>query len=254
MSAVDPSDPVAQGRGPGIIDYAAGLDANTLSGKRIGVLRNYGGAGKNPDVDAVLAKAIEALEAGGAVIVDPVNVDTDGMGDAEYEVLLYEFKADLADYLGAVDAPVKTLADVVAFNEANADRVMPFFGQDIMLKAEGKGPLTDSAYLQALEDSKRIAREAIDGALAEHDLDALISPTNGPAWYTDHVNGDFYSLGSSGLAAVSGYANVTVPAGYVFGLPIGLSFIGGAYSEQALLGLAYAFEQASKARRPPELR
>ena len=254
MSAVDAADPAAQGRGPGVIDYAAGLDANALSGKRIGVLRNYGGAGKNPDVDAVLARAIEALEASGAVIVDPVNVDTDGMSDAEYEVLLYEFKADLADYLGAVDAPVKTLADVVAFNEAHADRVMPFFGQDIMLKAEAMGPLTDGAYLQALDDSKRIARDAIDGALAENDLDALISPTNGPAWYTDHVNGDFYSLGSSGLAAVSGYANVTVPAGYVFGLPIGLSFIGGAYSEQALLGLAYAFEQATQARHPPELR
>jgi len=254
MSALDPSDPAAQGREPGVVDYAAGLDVNALSGKRIGVLRNYGGAGKNPDVDAILEKAVGVLEARGAVIVDPVNVDTDGMGDAEYEVLLYEFKADLASYLGAVDAPVKTLADVIAFNEAHADRVMPFFGQDIMLKAEAKGPLTDDAYLQALAESKRIAREAIDGALNEYDLDALVSPTNGPAWYTDHVNGDSYSLGSSGLAAVSGYANVTVPAGYVFGLPVGLSFIGGAYSEQTLVGLAYAFEQASKARRPPELR
>jgi len=253
ISAADPADPATQGQDGAAVDYAAELDAGALAGKRIGVLRNYGGAGKNPYVDQVLTDAIALLEAGGAEVVDPVNVDTEGMGDAEYEVLLYEFKADLAAYLGAADAPVRTLADVIAFNDAHADRVMPFFGQDIMLKAESKGPLTDDAYLEALQTSKRIARQAIDGALQEHGLDALISPTNGPAWYTDHVNGDFYSLGSSGLAAVSGYANVTVPAGYVFDLPVGLSFIGGAYSETKLLGIAYAFEQASEARREPEL-
>jgi len=253
ISAADPADPAATGRDGTVVDYASGLEADALAGKRIGVLRNYGGAGKNPYVDEILERSIAVLSAGGAEIVDPVNVETEGAGDAEYEVLLYEFKADLAGYLGAADAPVKTLADIIAFNDANADRVMPFFGQDIMLKAQDKGPLTDDAYLDALEKSKRIAQTAIDTALAEHDLDALISPTNGPAWYTDHVNGDFYSLGSSGLAAISGYANVTVPAGFVFDLPVGLSFIGGAFSEQELLAIAYAFEQASKARRPPIL-
>ena len=180
-----------------------------------------------------------------------VELDTEGMGDAEYEVLLYEFKADLNDYLASSNAPLGSLAEIIAFNEAHAATVMPFFGQEIMELAQTKGPLTDAAYLEALEKSKRIAREAIDGALAEHDLDAFVAPTNGPAWLTDHILGDRFSVSSSSLAAVSGYAAVTVPAGYVSGLPVGVSFIGGPFSEAALIGMAYDFEQASQARRPP---
>jgi amidase len=196
---------------------------------------------------------IEVLKAQGAEIVDPIEIETEGMGAAEYAVLLWEFKADLNAYLTGSDAPMKTLADVIEFNEANADRAMPIFGQEILEMAEAKGPLTDQEYLDALETSKRLARSGIDDTMAEHDLDALIAPTNGPAWMTDHVNGDNFSVGSSSLAAVSGYASVTVPAGFSFDLPLGVSFIGGAFSEHDLIRMAYAFEQASKARRAPKL-
>ena len=173
------------------------------------------------------------------------------MGEAEWAVLQYEFKADLNAYLEASDAPVKTLAGIIEFNSANADTVMPIFGQEILEMSEAKGPLTDQDYLDALKKSRRLARDGIDKTLAEHGLDALIAPTNGPAWMTDHVNGDNFGIGSSSLAAVSGYASVTVPSGHAFDLPLGLSFIGGAFSEAELLSLAYAFEQATRARRPP---
>ena len=168
-------------------------------------------------------------------------------------MLLYEFKADLARYFERSNAPVRNLADVIAFNEANADTVMPHFGQDIMLLAEEKGGLDSEEYLAALADSKRITREALAGAFDEHDLDALVAITNGPAWKTDHVVGDHFSISSSSYAAISGQPNVTVPAGFVAGLPVGLSFIGRMWSEPALLPLAYAFEQASEARRPPAI-
>jgi len=253
ISATDPSDPAAADRPETIPDYTAGLTADGLQGKRIGVIRSYGGAGDNPDVEKTFAGVIEVLKAQGAEIVDPIEIETEGMGDAEYAVLLWEFKADLNAYLTGSDAPVKTLADVIAFNTANADRAMPIFGQEILEMAESKGPLTDQEYLDALETSKRLARAGIDDTMAEHDLDALIAPTNGPAWMTDHVNGDNFSVGSSSLAAVSGYASVTVPAGFSFDLPLGVSFIGGAFSEHDLIRMAYAFEQATTARRAPRL-
>lgn len=253
MVAADSSDPASADRPDELPDYAAGLEEDALNGKRLGVIRNYGGAGSNPYVDAAFDAAIETLEAQGAIIVDGLEPDTDGMGDAEYEVLLYEFKADLAAYFKDAGAPIASLADIVAFNEEHAESVMPFFGQEHMLAAEERGGLDDPVYLEALESSKRIAREAIDGTLAEHNLDALIAPSNGPAWMTDHVVGDHYGIGSSSLAAISGYANVTVPAGFVFDLPVGLSFIGPAFSEASLLSLAYAFEQATNARKPPRL-
>ena len=234
-------------------DYSANLTADGLNGKRIGVLRSYYGAGSNPDVEAIYTAAIEALEAQGAEIVDDLEIDTNGMNDAEYEVLLYEFRADLAAYLVRSAAPLDSLADVIAFNEANADAVMPHFGQEIFIAAEAKGPLSDAAYTTALEESKTIARSGIDDAMDEHDLDALIAPTNGPAWMIDLVNGDAFHVGSSSLAAVSGYPNVTVPAGQVAGLPIGLSFIGKPWNEKQLIEIAYAFEQATGARNAPEL-
>jgi len=253
MSAADPSDPAMAGRETPATDYATNLSADGLIGKRIGVIRSYSGAGDNPYVDENFERAIELLRANGAEIVDPIEIDTEGMGAAEYEVLLYEFKADLNDYLVDSNAPLKTLSEIIAFNEAHADTVMPFFGQEIMLMAEAKGPLTDPAYLEALATSKRIAREGIDKTLRLHKLDALIAPTNGPAWMTDHVNSDHFSVGSSALAAVSGYASITVPSGYVFGLPVGISIIGGAYSEAQLIQIAYAYEQASKVRHVPPL-
>jgi len=251
MSATDPSDPAATGRPESIPDYAADLSADALEGKRIGVIRSYFGADSNPYIEEVFEGAIEALRAQGAEIIDPVEIDTDGMSGAEYTVLLYEFKADLNAYLADSNAPLKTLAEIIAFNTANAETVMPFFGQDIMELAEEKGPLTDQEYLDALKKSKRIAREGIDNALKEHDLDALIAPTNGPAWPTDHVNGDHYSISSSSLAAISGYASITVPAGFVFDLPAGLSFIAGPFSEETLIQMAYAYEQTTRVRRPP---
>lgn len=251
LAARDDADPATEARPATLPDYAANLSADALRGKRIGVLRSYGGAGRNAQVEAILDDSIQRLREGGAEIIDPIDIDTEGMGDAEYGVLLYEFKADLDAYLATAGAAVKSLADVIEFNNSNAADTMPFFGQDILIASQEKGPLSDAAYQQALATSKRIARDGIDNALSEHSLDALIAPSNGPAWLTDHILGDHFSVGSSSFAAVSGYANVTVPAGTVHGLPIGLSFIGGAFSERQLIELAYAFEQASKARRVP---
>ena len=253
MSTPDPSDPPMAARPESAPDYAADLSADGLQGKRIGVIRSYFGAKSNPYVEEVYEAAIETLRAQGAEVVDDIKIETDGMDDAEYEVLLYEFKADLNAYLAASNAGLKTLAEIIEFNTANAEAAMPIFGQEIMELAEGKGPLTDQEYLDALEKSKRIARDGINNTMKEHDLDALVAPTNGPSWMTDHVNGDHFSISSSSLAAISGYASVTVPAGFVFDLPVGLSFIAGSFSEDALIKMAYAFEQATQARRPPAL-
>ncbi len=251
MAARDPSDPAAAD-GPGEVpDYTGDLREDALAGKRIGVLRSYYGADGDGRVEAILDESVALLRAGGAEIVDPVEIDTDGLRDAEYEVLLYEFKADLDSYLASSGAPLGSLEEIIAYNKAHAETVMPFFGQEIMELAQARGPLTDPAYTEALATSRRIAREGLDRALGEHELDALIAPSNGPAWMTDHVNSDHFSVSSSSLAAVSGYASITVPAGYVFDLPIGVSFIGGPYSERRLIEIAYAFEQASRVRRPP---
>ena len=220
----------------------------------IGVLRSWYGIGTNPAVDALYEASIAAITAAGAEIVDDIEIDTAGMGDAEYEVLLFEFKSDLRAYLEGSHAPYASLTELMAFNEDNDAAVMPFFGQDIFTKADSRGDLDDPSYLEALAASKRIARDGLDGALDEHDLDALIAITNGPAWMIDHVNGDSFHIGSSSLAAVSGYPNVTVPAGFVSGLPIGLSFIGKPWNEKQLIAIAYAFEQATSARKPPESR
>ncbi|MBA3564739.1 MAG: amidase [Gammaproteobacteria bacterium] len=251
MAAKDPAAPAARRRSDSVPDYAAGLSAGALRGKRIGVLRTHSGAGNDERIHKVFDDSVAILKSRGAEIVDPIEIDTEGMGDAEYEVLLYEFKSDLNDYLESSNAPLKTLEAIIEFNMANADSVMPHFGQDIMESAQSKGPLTDTEYLHALTTSGRIARDGINGALAEHDLDALIAPSNGPAWLTDHVNGDHFSVGSSSLAAVAGYPNVTVPAGYISGLPVGISFFGAAFSEKNLIEIAYAFEQANQARKPP---
>jgi len=253
ISAADPSDPATASRPDGVTDYAAGLSANALKGKRIGVLRSYWGAGEDPNAEAVFSQSIEMIRAAGAKIVDPVELDVAEMWDAEDEVLNYEFKADLNAYLQSSGAPVKSLEEVIRFNTDNAAAVMPFFGQEIMEAAQEKGPLSEEKYRYALAESKRISQTVIDTALSENSLDAIIAPANSPAWLTDHVNGDTtFGLSSSSYAAVSGYPSVTVPAGFVHGLPVGVSFIAGAYSDKQLINLAYAFEQASKARRAPE--
>lgn len=255
MTGVDERDEATRAsRGKAAGDYTKFLDPDGLRGARIGVWHPRS-LDDNPLVDGLLKEALAAMKERGAVIVDPVKIEAAGkFGDAEYEVLLYEFKADLNRYLAGLgpDAPVRTLQDAIEFNEKHRDRVMPYFGQEIFLKAEAKGPLTDAAYKKALETCRRHARkEGLDAVLAEHKLDALVASSGGPAWLIDLVNGDSGTGGSSSLAAVSGYPSITVPAGWAFGLPLGISFIGPAWSEPKLIRLAYAFEQATKARKPP---
>lgn len=254
ITGADPRDPeTAVSPHPAATDYTSFLDKNGLQGARIGVARNF--FGHHPDVDALMEQAIAAMKAQGAEIVDPADLDSlEGFGESEVTVLLYEFKADLNAYLATLgpDAPVKTMADVIAFNAANP-AVMPYFGQERMLAAQEKGPLTESAYLEALAANRQQARqEGIDKALQTHRLDAIIAPTGGPAWLIDWVNGDHHGGGSSSPAAVAGYPSITVPMGFVQGLPVGISFIGGQYQEGVLIRLAYAFEQAVPARRPPK--
>jgi amidase len=252
MTGIDADDP-ATANAEVHHDYSSNLTADGLRDKRIGVIRSYHGAGSNPKVDAILESGIGVLKAQGAEVIDNVEYETATMRDAEYEVLLYEFRADLNSYLEHSNAPIQSLAALIAFNDAHAESVMPIFDQDIFYEAEEKGPLTDPAYLEALATSRRLARAAIDNAVNEHRLDALLAPTNGPAWMIDHVNGDNLHISSSSLAAISGYPSITVPAGHVSGLPIGLSLIGKAWSEKQLIEIAYAFEQATEARRAPNL-
>ena len=252
MTGVDADDP-ATSDAEIHHDYSANLTADGLNGRRIGILRSFYGAGSNPNVEAIYDASIAVLKEQGANIVDDIEIATDGMNDAEYEVLLYEFRADLNNYLSASGAPVQSLAEIIEYNEANAERVMPVFGQEIFLAAEEKGPLSDAAYLDALAESKRIARDGIYGAIEEHQLDAIIAITNGPAWMIDHANGDTFQIGSSSLAAISGYPSITVPAGFASELPIGVSFVGKPWNEKQLIEIAYAFEQATGVRRAPEL-
>jgi amidase len=255
MAARDPADPLAETFPAQLPDFTGGLAKDALKGKRIGVLRNHYGAGNDARVEQIVADTIATLESLGAEVIDPIKVEKDGMGEAQGTVLHYEFKADLNAYLEASGAPLKSLAEIIAFNEAHADTVMPHFGQETMIEAQAKGPLTDVEYLQALRKSKRIAQSAIDDALQIHRLDALIAPTRGPAWMTDHINGDHSSgISSSSLAAISGYASITLPAGEVVGLPIGISFIGAAFSDASLIRMAYALEQAGYQRKPPVLK
>ena len=252
MVGKDTADPLADIFPDSVPDYAAGLSKDALKGKRIGVYRAYYGAGADARVEAIFEDTIAKLKELGAEIIDPVEIDIEGVGAAQGLVLHYEFKADLNAYLEKSGAPIKSLADIIAFNEAHKDTAMPHFGQEILIEAQNKGPLSDAEYLEALKSSKRIAKDGIDNALQTHSLDAIIAPTGGTAWLTDHINGDQSSgISSSTLAAVSGYASITVPAGKVVGLPIGVSFIGGAFSDASLIKMAYALEQAGYKRKPP---
>lgn len=235
-------------------DYTSFLDPDSMKGKRIGVVREE--FGFDPDVDALMDEAIEVMRKLGAEIVDPVELDTSGeYGASEYTVLLYEFKTDLNIYLAGMPETVKprTLADLIEFNNANAERTMPWFGQEIFELANEKGPLTDAAYTSALKKNHDLSRrEGIDETIATDNLDAIIAPTLAPAWPTDLVNGDHYIGGYSQPSAVSGYPHITLPLGFVHGLPVGISFFGEAWSEPKLLGIAYAFEQATRARQAPK--
>jgi len=255
IAGADPRDTATAAVDDRIVDYAAGLDPGGLAGKRVGVARQV--FGFHPAVDALMETAIDAMKQLGAIVVDPVEFEhRDEIGDPEFEVLLYEFKADLNRYLESLGpaAPMRSLADLIAFNDENKDREMPYFGQEIFLRAEEKGPLTSKEYLDALEKSKRFAGvEGIDAVVAKHELDAIVAPTGGPAWTTDLVNGDHFGGGASTLAAVAGYPAVTLPAGYVFGLPVGITFFAGAWTEATLISMAFAYEQATKHRRAPRL-
>ena len=256
LDAADPRDPATvTHRAHTPADYTSALDARGLKGARIGVARKNL-FGYSPESDRIAEEAIAAMKSAGAVIVDPADIPHLGeYGDGEFEVLLYEFKADLNAYLASLAvAPVRTLADAIAFNSREALHEMPFFGQEIFVRAEAKGPLTDAPYLKALADNRRLAGPVgIDAVLKEHNLDALVAPTGAPPWLIDLVDGDHDLGGASTSAAVAGYPHITVPAGYSFGLPVGISFIGRAWSEPTLIRLAYAFEQATKVRRPPRL-
>jgi len=257
LAGVDPrDDATAASAGQARTDYTASLDPSGLKGARLGVCRSHF-MGYSPATDALMEGAIDTVKRLGAVVVDPADIATAGQfDDAEFTVLLYEFKADLNRYLaewapGAAGA--KTLEDLIGFNERNKARELPYFGQEIFVQAQAKGALTDQDYLRALDKDHLLARtQGIDAVMAEHQLDALIAPTGGPPALIDLVNGDPGGGGSfSSPAAVAGYPHVTVPLGYVVGLPVGLSFVGRPWSEATLIRLAYAFEQATKARRPP---
>jgi len=258
MAGADPADPATKdAAAKGRHDYSTFLDANGLAGARIGVVRNRL-FGNSAAADRLADAAIADMKTRGAVIVDPANIPTLGkFDDSEFDVLLYEFKADLNKYLAWLGpaAPVHSLKDVIAYNDAHTDQEMPYFAQEIMIQAEKKGPLTSAKYVAELAQDLRMSRAlGIDAVMTKYKLDALVAPTGGPAWLTDLVNGDGgtgSAPGPSTVAAVAGYPHITVPAGSFRGLPIGISFFGRAWSEPTLIKLAYAYEQATTHRRPP---
>jgi amidase len=257
LASVDPEDPATMAStGKAVADYTKSLDPDGLRGAKVGVARNY--AGFHEAVDRVFNAAIDVLKRQGAVLTDPADVpNKEKFGEPELTVLLFELKADLNAYLARLGptAPVKSLKEVIEFNERNRAKEMPYFGQDTFVKAEAKGPLTDYEYQEALARCRRLARtEGIDAVMDRHQLDALVAPTLSPACLTDLAIGDRWLGESSTAAAVAGYPSVTVPMGFIFGLPVGLSFFGRAWSEPTLLKLAYAFEQATKHRKPPRFR
>lgn len=253
MAGPDPRDPATLREKHAMGSFSQFLKADALKKARVGVARRY--FGFHEKVDRLMENALAVLKEAGATIFDPVEIEpVEKYGDAEFQVLLYEFKSGLNAYLKkrGETAPVHSLSDIIRFNQENRSRVMPFFEQEILLMAEDKGSLTEKAYTEALDRCRRLSRrEGLDSAFEKHSLDAVVMPTDGPAWKTDLVNGDFYLGGSSRPAAVSGYPSITVPAGAIFGLPVGLSFVGRPFRDGDLLGLAYAFEQCGGFRTVP---
>src|ERR1700733_1223528 len=257
MAGIDAEDSAtANSAGKIFPDYPTFLDPAGLNGARLGVVRKY--FGFNDAVDQLMETLVGEMRHAGAEIIDPTDIPTIGkFDDSEMTVLLYELKADLAAYLArrgetSIGNPIKSLKDVIDFNERNRNREMAFFGQDLFVKAQQKGPLSSKEYLDALEMNHRLSRaEGIDFVMDKFKLDALVAPTGGPAWVTDLINGDHAAGGSSSAAAVAGYPNINVTAGYLWGLPVGISFFGRAWSEPTLLKIAYSFEQLTKARQKP---
>jgi amidase len=255
MTGVDPADAkTAASAGRAKADYRSALKADGLKGARIGIARKRY-FGYSPVTDRLIDAAVADMKAAGAVIVDPADIPTAArLDDCEFEVLLFEFKAGLNAYLAGQPpgAPVHSLTELIAFNIREKEREMPFFGQEILLMAEKKGALSSPAYRRALTTCRTRARTAgIDAVMTRLRLDAIVAPTGSPAWPIDPVNGDHFLGASSTPAAVAGYPNVTVPAGFAFGLPVGVSFIGRAWSEAKLIQFAYAYEQATRHRKPP---
>src|SRR6202521_2868590 len=254
LTGVDPDDSAtAASAGKSQTDYAQYCDPHGLKGARIGVARKY--FGFNDAVDALMEQALGVMKTQGATLVDPADIATLGkFDDTELLVFMYELKADLNAYLARLGpgAPVRTLQDIIDFNERNRQKEMPYFGQDLFLKAQAKGPLTEKEYVDALAKNHQLARtEGIDALMDNYKLDAIVAPTGGPAWSSDMINGDHSAGGSSNAAAVAGYPNINVTAGFISGLPVGISFFGRAWSEPTLIKLAYSFEQATKARQTP---
>src|ERR1700691_3683574 len=254
LAGADPADSATKVPGrKAETDYTKFLDRGGLRGARIGVVhKSYD---FSESVAGVLRAALDALKHEGAVLIDPVEIASLGkFDDSELDVMLYEFKHDLNAYLAGSgpNVPVRSLKELIAFNETYADRELRYFGQDLFVKAEKKGPLTDKTYLDALAKNHLLTREqGIDGVMAKYRLDALVAPTAGPTWLIDLIDGDHDTGGSSSLAAVAGYPNINVPMGFVRGLPVGISFFGRAWSEPTLIKIAYAFEQAARGRKPP---
>lgn len=253
LTGVDPDDSAtAASAGKSQIDYTQYCDPNGLKGARIGVARKY--FGFNEAVDALMEQSLDVMKKQGATLVDPADIETFGKFDeTELLVLLYELKTDLNAYLGRLgNSPVHTLKEIIDFNEHNRSKEMRWFGQDLFVKAEAKGPLTEKEYVDALAKNHQLARtEGIDALMEKQKLDAIVAPTGGPAWITDLINGDHVGGGSSNAAAVAGYPNINVTAGFIWGLPVGISFFGRAWSEPTLIKIAYSFEQATKARQAP---
>jgi amidase len=255
IAGTDPDDPAtASIANKRPIDYRQYLDPKGLRGARIGVARKY--FGFSEPVDALMENVLAAMRSEGAILVDPADIESFGkFGDTELLVFMYELKADLNAYLAKLgdSSRVHSLKDVIEFNEKNKDKEMPWFGQDLLIKAESTGPLTEKAYVEALEKNHLLARaQGIDGLMDKNKLDAIVAPTAGPSCVTDLLNGDHFTGGSSDAAAVAGYPNINVPAGFIGGMPVGISFFGRAWSEPTLIKVAYAFEQAVKARKPPQ--
>jgi amidase len=254
LTGVDPDDAAtAASVGKAQTDYSQYCDPNGLKGAKIGIARKY--FGFSDSVDALMEQSLDVMKKQGATLVDPADIATFGkFDDTELLVFMYELKADLNAYLAQLGpgAAVRTLKDIIDFNESNRQKEMPYFGQDLFVKAEAKGPLTEKEYVDALAKNHQLARtEGIDALMDKYQLDAIVAPTGGPAWLTDLVNGDHVAGGSSNAAAVAGYPNINVTAGFLSGLPVGISFFGRAWSEPTLIKLAYSFEQATKARQAP---
>jgi amidase len=254
LAGIDPDDvATAASSGKSQTDYSQYCDPNGLKGARIGVARKY--FGFSEAVDALMEQSLDVMRKQGATLIDPADIETFGKFDgSELLVFLYELKADLNSYLSRLGpgAPMRTLKDIIDFNERNRQKEMPYFGQDLFIKAEAKGPLSEKEYVDALAKNRQLARvEGIDVLMSKYQLDAIVAPTGGPAWLTDLVNGDHVAGGSSNAAAVAGYPNINVTAGYLSGLPVGISFFGRGWSEPTLIKLAYSFEQATKARQIP---